>query len=66
MDCNYVGCAPPGIAPPASRACSIDRAREEDLALARIAAEDWYLNLRGLSRVGLIRKKKITFSKVAD
>ena len=40
--------------------------KEEDLALARIAAEDWYLNLRGLSRVGLIKKKEITFAKVAD
>lgn len=40
--------------------------KEEDLALARIAAEDWYLNLRGLSRVGLIKKKEITFTKVAD
>ncbi|MGN6421955.1 MAG: tyrosine-type recombinase/integrase [Asticcacaulis sp.] len=40
--------------------------REDDLALAKVAAEDWYLNLRGMARAGLIQKKEITFDKVAD
>ncbi|MFT4075702.1 MAG: site-specific integrase [Asticcacaulis sp.] len=40
--------------------------KEEDLELAKVAAEDWYLDLRGKSRYGLIKKKEITFNKVAD
>ena len=40
--------------------------KEEDLELAKEAAEDWYLELRGKSRAGLIQKKEITFDKVAD
>lgn len=32
--------------------------KEEDLELAREAAEDWYLDLRGKSRAGLIRRRK--------
>ena len=40
--------------------------KEEDLELAKEAAEDWYLDLRGKSRAGLIKKKEITFDKVAD
>lgn len=40
--------------------------KEEDLELAKVAAEDWYLDLRGKSRYGLIKKKEITFDKVAD
>lgn len=40
--------------------------KEEDLELAKEAAEDWYLDLRGKSRAGLIRKKEISFDKVAD
>ena len=39
--------------------------KEDDLELAKEAAEDWYLGLRGLSRAGLIKKKEITFDKVA-
>ncbi|WP_031231652.1 integrase [Asticcacaulis sp. YBE204] len=40
--------------------------KEEDLELAKEAAEDWYLELRGKSRAGLIKKKEISFDKVAD
>ncbi|MDV6333267.1 site-specific integrase [Asticcacaulis sp. 201] len=40
--------------------------KEEDLELAKVAAEDWYLDLRGKARFGLIKKKEITFDKVAD
>ncbi|MFT4089796.1 MAG: site-specific integrase [Asticcacaulis sp.] len=40
--------------------------KEEDIVLAKEIAEDWYINLRGLSRAGLIKKKEISFDKVAD
>ncbi|MFP1132160.1 hypothetical protein [Asticcacaulis sp. W401b] len=40
--------------------------REEDIVPAKEIAEDWYINLRGMSRAGLIRKKEISFDKVAD
>jgi integrase len=40
--------------------------KEEDLELAKEAAEDWYLELRGKARAGLIQKKEISFDKVAD
>jgi integrase len=39
--------------------------REENLALARNAAEDWYLELRGKSRAGIFRTEK-TCRQVAD
>lgn len=40
--------------------------KERDLELAKAFAEDWYLKLRGLAHAGLIKKKEISFDKVAD
>jgi|SRR5665213_956146 len=39
--------------------------KEENLALARTVAEDWYLELRGKSRAGLLKTEK-TFGQTAD
>ena len=39
--------------------------KEENLALAKTFAEDWYLELRGKSRAGLLKTEK-TFHQVAD
>jgi len=39
--------------------------KEENLALARTVAEDWYLELRGKSRAGLLKTEK-TFRQAAD
>jgi integrase len=39
--------------------------KEENLALARTVAEDWYLELRGKSRAGLLKTEK-TFSETAN
>ncbi len=39
--------------------------KEENLALAKTLAEDWYLELRGKSRAGLLRTEK-TFQQAAD
>lgn len=40
--------------------------KEDSLALAKQVAEDWYLELRGKSRAGLLKKKQKTFNEVAD
>jgi integrase len=39
--------------------------KEENLALAKTLAEDWYLELRGKSRAGLLKTEK-TFQQAAD
>jgi hypothetical protein len=39
--------------------------KEENLALAKTVAEDWYLELRGKSRAGILRTEK-TFRQTAD
>jgi integrase len=39
--------------------------KEENLALAKTVAEDWYLELRGKSRAGLLKTEK-TFRQAAD
>jgi hypothetical protein len=39
--------------------------KEENLALARTVAEDWYLEIRGKSRAGLLKTEK-TFGQAAD
>jgi hypothetical protein len=39
--------------------------KEENLALAKSLAEDWYLELRGKSRAGLLKSEK-TFQQAAD
>jgi integrase len=40
--------------------------KEEGLAEAREAAEDWYLGLRGKSKAGLLRKPERTFREAAE
>jgi integrase len=40
--------------------------KEEGLQLAKQIAEDWYLELRGKSRAGLLKKTEKTFGEVAD
>ncbi len=40
--------------------------KEESLELAKQVAEDWYLELRGKLRAGLIKKKEHTFASAAD
>jgi len=39
--------------------------KEENLALAKTLAEDWFLELRGKSRAGLLKSEK-TFQQAAD
>lgn len=40
--------------------------KEESLVHAKQVAEDWYLELRGQSRAGLLKPREITFAKVAQ
>lgn len=40
--------------------------KEDSLARAREVAEDWYLELRGKSRAGLLSTNEMTFNKAAD
>ncbi len=40
--------------------------KEDSLARAREVAEDWYLELRGKSRAGLLKAPEMTFDKAAD
>lgn len=39
---------------------------EDDLALAKQAAESWYLGLRGKSQAGLLKKNEKTFKQAAE
>jgi integrase len=39
---------------------------EDDLALAKQAAEDWFLGLRGKSKAGLLKKKEKSFREAAE
>ncbi|MEY9363875.1 integrase [Bradyrhizobium yuanmingense] len=39
---------------------------EDDLALAKEFAENWYLGLRGKSQAGLLKKNEKTFKQAAD
>ena len=40
--------------------------KEESLVHAKQVAEDWYLELRGMARAGLLKPREITFAKVAQ
>jgi integrase len=40
--------------------------REDDLALAKQFAENWYLSLRGKSQAGLLNKNEKTFKQAAE
>jgi integrase len=40
--------------------------KEDNLARAREIAEDWYLELRGKSRAGLLKGRETTFNEAAD
>jgi hypothetical protein len=40
--------------------------KEEDLPQAQQFAEDWYLELRGKSRAGLLKKSEKTFAEAAE
>jgi hypothetical protein len=40
--------------------------KEEDLPQAQQFAEDWYLELRGKSRAGLLKKSERTFAEAAE
>jgi len=40
--------------------------KESNLAQAREVAEDWYLEMRGLGRAGLLKAQETTFNQAAD